>query len=107
VKHTVCILQVLLSLSSNSAIHKNDSIFVSDLWTNDLINVGYEDVPAIRETLDVHYPCVGQNALVGVYFYPSVIEAKLRTSALSKVFFYVDNVSFFCLVDSILGNSAS
>jgi hypothetical protein len=62
------------------------STVVSDLWTNDLINVGYEDVPAIRETLDVHYPCVGQNALVGVYFYPSVIEAKLRTSALSKVF---------------------
>jgi len=77
------------------------STVVLDLWTNDLINVGYEDVPAIRETLDVHYPCVGQNALVGVYFYPSVIEAKLRTSALSKVFILtqqgLENNTLHCL----------
>jgi hypothetical protein len=60
-------------------------ILFPDLWTNDLVNVGYEDVPAIRDSLDVHYPCIGQNALVGVYFYPSVIEARLKTSALSRV----------------------
>ena len=58
---------------------------LSDLWTNDLVNVGYEDIPANRENNDVHYPCVGQNALVGVYFYPSIIEARLKNPRVTFV----------------------
>jgi len=45
-----------------------------ELWIEDLTSIGYEDVPTIKPSADPLYPCVEHDALVGVYFNPSVTQ---------------------------------
>ena len=46
---------------------------VVDLWIQDLKAVGYQDIPVASESSG---PCIGDNALEGVYFHPHAVEEK-------------------------------
>ena len=41
------------------------------MWVSDLKSINYEDI-AVTSFKDSQEPCIGQDALTGVYFHPSV-----------------------------------
>ena len=49
-------------------------IFILDKWIKDLSKVGYRDIESIpddEESLEEKSPCIGRDALSGVYFHPA------------------------------------
>jgi hypothetical protein len=60
-------------------INLNEFI-LKDLWIGDILSNKYEDVPTVKISADPLYPCVEQDALVGVYFSPTVISNTTQTS---------------------------
>ena len=53
---------------------------VVDLWIQDLKAVGYQDIPLASP--DSSGPCIGDNALEGVYFHPHAVEEKKQPGAI-------------------------
>ena len=53
-------------------LFSSQSILITDLWTNDLLHVGYDDIPTIHRYNGFSSPCIGKDALFGVYFHPAV-----------------------------------
>jgi hypothetical protein len=60
---------------------------IPDLWISDLLTIGYEDIPVIDSNFEQFYPCLEGDALVGVYFQPSVSIAKDRSNILEVTIF--------------------
>ncbi len=44
------------------------------MWVSDLLAMGYEDTPVIAKSVALDEPCIGTDALRGVYFHPSDFE---------------------------------
>ena len=42
------------------------------MWVSDLKSIGYEDIKTVQSFEAQQEPCIGQDALKGVYFHPSV-----------------------------------
>ena len=60
---------------------------VVDLWIQDLKAVGYQDIPLASEK-EAAGPCIGDNALEGVYFHPHAVEEKKQSGAIHKTVFF-------------------
>jgi hypothetical protein len=56
---------------------------IADFWITDLLGNNYEDVPTVKKSADPLYPCIEQDALVGVYFIPTVITNISEQSSVS------------------------
>jgi len=48
------------------------SLELLDMWVSDLKSIGYEDIKTVQSFEAQQEPCIGQDALKGVYFHPSV-----------------------------------
>ena len=51
-------------------------MYNTDKWITDLSKVGYSDIPSIPDdedtfTSEEKSPCIGRDALTGVYFHPA------------------------------------
>ena len=67
----------------------NLNFFISDKWIKDLSKVGYRDIRSIPDdegtfTSEEKSPCIGRDALSGVYFHPATALGAQLSSTGSK-----------------------
>ena len=62
------------------------------MWVSDLRSINYEDLAVVPEDKALEEPCIGQDALTGVYFHPSVnIKEQEHRSRQGKILIEEDN----------------
>ncbi len=76
---------------------------VSDMWVSDLVSMGYEDAPVIPSVVAKDEPCIGSDALRGVYFHPSNFDKPVQKSRQGRVRTYISGVLDQCLSMSFSG----
>ena len=67
----------------------NLNLFILDKWIKDLSKVGYRDIRSIPDdegtfTSEEKSPCIGRDALSGVYFHPATALGAQLSSTGSK-----------------------
>ena len=68
---------LLLKIHSLSAFS-----YFAELWISDLLHVGYADQPILRGSPS---PCIGEDALYGVYYHPAVQYKQIQKPRNPKV----------------------
>ena len=61
-----------------------------DKWIHDLSKVGYRDIQSISDdedtfTSEEKSPCIGRDALSGVYFHPAPVIGKSLATTSNKI----------------------